>query len=461
MIPNNKIDILKVMANAKGLSDLPNNEVDLLKLLAGDAEDHKDDPVLGENQTPELALELTGEDLNDLTEGFYYQPQASNAKAILHYPIEEAGSLLVQKGVESGYTQIYNSFTSGKMFIRVSNGGYFEDWKEILDTGSSYLNDVKTVWATSIGDIETYFDNCEFGNYLIRDILSFNDIKDQLPVETNECIIRVQRIDSIAEHRLLIFQTNEGEERYLRRFVWGTWGPWVPITTTDDLSNIEADIAQLKIDVTNLESDVANINTDITNINSSITTINGKISTIETDVTNLQSEVSSNYSKITAVEVDVVNIKSDITTLQSDVSTLQTDVAALQTDMTNVKADVATLNAEAILNADKASNDDLINGTTNKWTDAEHVKTYVDSKLTMLRKNVNINEIIFDDFKITKPTRESLINAAEFMKDFNWNKPSEFYVRKNGLKNKILFVKYVPTVEEKGEFYYEVLLKAL
>ncbi|MEM8445927.1 pyocin knob domain-containing protein [Morganella morganii] len=75
--------------------------------------------------------------------GIYYQTQNTEAMAEYHYPVSEAGSLLVTLSA-NGCQQEYTAFNSGRKFVRglktIWNGkdGPWGEWKEYARTGESY-----------------------------------------------------------------------------------------------------------------------------------------------------------------------------------------------------------------------------------------------------------------------------------------------------------------------------------
>ncbi|CAL9986660.1 tail protein [Vibrio phage D81] len=87
-------------------------------------------------QTPEYATSLGSTDLNDLKSpsnaGFYYQSGNANATVARHYPLNAAGSLLVQKA--AGITQTYIHYFDGRMWVRSFYNGNWSDWAQMYDT---------------------------------------------------------------------------------------------------------------------------------------------------------------------------------------------------------------------------------------------------------------------------------------------------------------------------------------
>ena len=99
-------------------------------------------------------------DLNTLgaitSNGFYFQPSNAEASAANHYPISEAGTLVVTQSAY-GCQQEYTTFLTGRKFVRGLGGnwngsnGPWLHWKEFLQTTGNAATATKLFTPRTIG----------------------------------------------------------------------------------------------------------------------------------------------------------------------------------------------------------------------------------------------------------------------------------------------------------------------
>lgn len=80
--------------------------------------------------TPSRAVSLSTSPLNSIiTPGFYHQTANANATSANNYPVNFAGSLLVQESTGGGVTQIYTVYNTGDVYSRGLHSGTWSSWK--------------------------------------------------------------------------------------------------------------------------------------------------------------------------------------------------------------------------------------------------------------------------------------------------------------------------------------------
>ncbi|WP_164027596.1 pyocin knob domain-containing protein [Rodentibacter caecimuris] len=79
-----------------------------------------------------FGLALSSEDLNSITaSGIYGQSLNSNSTSARHYPIEQAGKLIVTGSSGFGAQQLYISYHDNHIYARGKNQNGWSDWKRI------------------------------------------------------------------------------------------------------------------------------------------------------------------------------------------------------------------------------------------------------------------------------------------------------------------------------------------